>query len=615
MACINAYYAALLFILVRSLFASQFDGLGSQDEEAEDCTVPGADAEVCSRVSFVQHKSNKLFDATMPQRSYSELYSGYDLEHMPMHMLDLEHKYRRREELEKEAEQKEEQKQKKKLKNRSRTQRSRNEEEETEEDEEEAYDEEQDEEAEEEEEDEGEEKAIEHKHAAGTQHGQAPWQPSFVKTLEWDVCNVTVHSNLGGAGPDTKRPKELRFLDIGSFYGQRVDLVIKNLTEYHAHDAHRNTQRMCFIVINMMKGHQTKFVASFVVHNTNEVISAGNQYFSIFDLDCSATGTEQVTVEKGYTTYYLDDTTELGVQGQSDGKLNFIATAYGDGSDNPPPMEDLQRQRTVTLQYPKSSFAFTLGVKSSKRGRNFLFAGKTTLVPVKPGFDKPGIPTPSAPNPTPAPTQYDCSQDDSCIIWGDPHVITFDIHHERTLKHPLQEAFFRTHGWKADQMSIYDEGTYWLVNSKRIRIQGRYWHNKTHPEFTNIGALAISGPFIKDNLLIIRALENMISWNGMEILPMAPSYFENRFVHAKYHSRAEIVANGKTGLGLEFQLPDGVRLSINRWNHQLAVKIDMCRPQALKHHDAVSGQCGNFNGNAHDDFTPAVRLQPEEWLF
>lgn len=186
-------------------------------------------------------------------------------------------------------------------------------------------------------------------------------------------------------------------------------------------------------------------------------------------------------------------------------------------------------------------------------------------------------------------------QCETCIIWGDPHVITFDVSAKRLAQHPLREAFFRTRGWKHDELSIYDEGTFWLVKSKRVRIQARYWHNKTHPDWTNLGALAIGGEFLDNNSLIIRPLTGATTWNGQEILSTFPSHFHNEYVQAQFH-QTELVQNGKPGAGIDVELPESVRLTVNRWRNSLAVMIGMC-PQA----GGQEGQCGNYNGHSADD--------------
>jgi len=71
--------------------------------------------------------------------------------------------------------------------------------------------------------------------------------------------------------------------------------------------------------------------------------------------------------------------------------------------------------------------------------------------------------------------------------------------------------------------------------------------------------------------------------------------FSNDLVYAKYHKDAEIVKDGRRGPGIEVEFPNSVKLVVNRWRQGLAAKIEMCSQSGQ------DGQCGNFNGNHHDD--------------
>jgi hypothetical protein len=224
---------------------------------------------------------------------------------------------------------------------------------------------------------------------------------------------------------------------------------------------------------------------------------------------------------------------------------------------------------------------------------------------------------------TPAPTllpttpgeEQSCTKDDlgECVVWGDPHIITFDLHERRLAQHPQREAFFRTRGWKADQVSIQEEGTFWLVKSSNVHIQGRYESNKTHPEFTSLGALAVGGPFLDDNALVLRPLMGKVEWNNETILQEYPSMFTNKYLTAHYHKDSEIVKNGARGPGVDISLPHGVRLTVNRWTNSMAVKIHMCKE------DVMDGQCGNFNHDTKDDVQDEImsrtrKLTAQEFL-
>merc|ERR1719230_1852051 len=116
----------------------------------------------------------------------------------------------------------------------------------------------------------------------------------------------------------------------------------------------------------------------------------------------------------------------------------------------------------------------------------------------KPGSWKGGGPPP--------PPKNTCVTGD-CIVWGDPHIITFDVHHKRYLEHPDREAFFRA----------------------------RYWKNASNASWTNLGSLAVGGPFLKNNTFVIRPLAGKVTWNGGEVLSHLGSEFSNDLIHAKYH--------------------------------------------------------------------------------
>jgi hypothetical protein len=146
-----------------------------------------------------------------------------------------------------------------------------------------------------------------------------------------------------------------------------------------------------------------------------------------------------------------------------------------------------------------------------------------------------------------------------------------------------------------DELSVQENGTFWLVKSSAVHIQGRYGQNQKHPELTSLDAFAVGGPFLNDNVLVIRPLSGAVTWNNLEILSSLPSVFTNRYVSARYHKGAEMVKDGSMAPAIEVSLPRGVKLTINRWATMLEAKIDMCLEENQ------DGQCGNFNGNVTDD--------------
>jgi hypothetical protein len=185
------------------------------------------------------------------------------------------------------------------------------------------------------------------------------------------------------------------------------------------------------------------------------------------------------------------------------------------------------------------------------------------------------------------------------------------VQHKRHAQHPQREAFLRSRYWKSDELSVYNAGMFWLVKSKHVHIQARYWSNKTHPSFTSLGAVAVSGPFINNNTLIFHTLHGATSWNGQEILAYLPSKFENEYVKARYTFDSQLIRNGNKAQGIEVELPDGVSLIVNRWRQSLSVMISMRQQEG-----GQSGQCGNFNLETADDTFDSMRdidrLQPEK---
>jgi len=208
-----------------------------------------------------------------------------------------------------------------------------------------------------------------------------------------------------------------------------------------------------------------------------------------------------------------------------------------------------------------------------------------------------------------------------CVIWGDPHIITFDVMRKRTHQHPKREALFRSKNWKSDEINDVQVGTFWLVKTHQAWIQGRYWKNVL-TNHTILGAIAIGGPILgDDNVMVVRSINSGGNqWNAEAILHDSPSEFHNEYVDAQYHNKSERVATGERGVGVDIDLPQGIKLTVNRWNQMLAAKISMCGDSSQI---ATLGQCGNNNRNPDDDaplilmggISGALAVLPEEVLF
>jgi hypothetical protein len=408
---------------------------------------------------------------------------------------------------------------------------------------------------------------------------------------EWNLCHIKVSSNLGGRGPDTDKPAELRFHDVTNANGVgSVDLVLKATSNYITRNTSINGVYHCFAIVNVASSEEgtdsVDLDFGFVKAGTNEPVTFSLQYFTIYDMDTHGkNGIEAVTLYNDVEDMFNEEDcqyTESGDLSSPDG-LTFTATSKGTGDDNPTMPKLLtedQRQKSITVSYAdKKKWKATFSVKGGTGARNFMFAGEAPPV-----------------------DDSTCRVSGDCVIWGDPHIITFDAHQKLATKYPDREEFFQIRNRKAEEVSVHEEGVYWLVKSKDVHIQGRYekrpahkWLGKKIEDRTVLAEMAIGGPFLKGKTLVFRPLVGNVTWNGKAILPRIGSRFANHLISAKYHADSEIVKDGKKGLGIDVKLPGDMKLIVNRFTRGLAVKISMCG------REEQDGHCGNFNGNTNDD--------------
>merc|ERR1719476_575818 len=130
----------------------------------------------------------------------------------------------------------------------------------------------------------------------------------------------------------------------------------------------------------------------------------------------------------------------------------------------------------------------------------FLNNSTPTPMPTAPPAPPPmRIPVPIPAPPLPAPPAFGAFG--TCIGWGDPHLRTFD-------------------GKRAD---YYSSGDYYLVKSGSISIQGQYLPTKFTNGLAVTKMVAIGGPVLKGNKLVIGPLA--ATWNGAPILGQLGSHF------------------------------------------------------------------------------------------
>mmetsp|Transcript_38798 Transcript_38798/g.89551 ORF Transcript_38798/g.89551 Transcript_38798/m.89551 type:complete len:966 (+) Transcript_38798:91-2988(+) len=197
----------------------------------------------------------------------------------------------------------------------------------------------------------------------------------------------------------------------------------------------------------------------------------------------------------------------------------------------------------------------------------------------------------------------ECGQ---CVMWGDPHIVPFD-------------RDVRMQNGRGSNVDLYKYGDYWIVKSTDVHIQGRYWSSKYRGNSMTRG-LAVGGPFLKGNLLMVEPLDGSVKWNGVAVVTTFPSTFEAPdLIYIRYHDRAEVVRTGgnhRSIKGLEIMLPLGVRITVNRFSGHLDVLITMhTLPGGL------DGHCGNCNHDETDDTRQKIYersgqpCEPREDLF
>merc|ERR1719376_307978 len=184
-----------------------------------------------------------------------------------------------------------------------------------------------------------------------------------------------------------------------------------------------------------------------------------------------------------------------------------------------------------------------------------------------------------------------------CTFWGDPHIKSFD----------------------GSRPSFYGEGEAWVVKTSAISIQARYRGTKYTKGLAATNKVAVGGSFMRGHVIIVGTMESGdFTVDGQAVLTTFGSYDIAGVGKITYNGAGKLV-DAAAGVWakhvVHIELPEGVRLTVFRWNNYLDLRIT---GPAIP---GMDGACGNFNGNAADDTTAAIqarvgsRVGPGELLF
>jgi len=193
----------------------------------------------------------------------------------------------------------------------------------------------------------------------------------------------------------------------------------------------------------------------------------------------------------------------------------------------------------------------------------------------------------------------------TCVIMGDPHVLTFD--------NP------QGHAGDITQLTA---GDYHLVVSDELQIQGRFAYSERFPAEASMIGFAVTGDLVANNKLVVEYTGPSKGhagfkawWNDKQILTSFPGSYssDDHFLIAKLdnidpdemHEKARHTIGGEVGSGALpsylFQIMPDIRIYCLLGDDTMNAVIAMRRLQV-----AMDGYCGNFNCLTEDDTLEAL---------
>jgi hypothetical protein len=198
-------------------------------------------------------------------------------------------------------------------------------------------------------------------------------------------CKITLTKI---ATNDLDKGGELRYSDVCTVKGQKIDLVVTTTSDYWTKKPHMNGLSGIYGQINLNAQTGYEFTFSFYKSGSSTPITIDSFYFTMFDTDGWYKNGQMKQKEShtfsGFQHFSVGGNCELERQ-ISPAQSTFTATTGGGVADNPTDpkkLTDQQLSRSVTFLYKSvSTFKAKFEILGpSKFGtRNFIFAGESSL--------------------------------------------------------------------------------------------------------------------------------------------------------------------------------------------------------------------------------------------
>jgi len=170
----------------------------------------------------------------------------------------------------------------------------------------------------------------------------------------------------------------------------------------------------------------------------------------------------------------------------------------------------------------------------------------------------------------------------TCLFWGDPHIYTFD----------------------GPVFHMYRFGTFWIVQSGPVWIQGYYKAaNKRRPMFPHLMKVAVGGPFLKGNTVMIETTK--MWWNDNPNVMAEATRSGNlpgKYWTAMNGEVTVLIDEAKSPFNEIFisfpgDIMVNVRLTVEGSGNLPNLEMTITMRQIT----GQDGHCGTFNRDASDD--------------